>query len=348
MADNDNLSSKEIESVEFLCSAMLVEITKRQEQIELKQYLRDESILNLLFNNSDFIKTKGQEWGWNLSSPYIVVIMEGKMKVHGHRFSDVRATAENILLAKYPGVVTGMIGNYLVTLFPYHRIREKDSIVSDKWKDIPLKAYSELQRILSGERGIAADPRRQSEFRQGIEKAIAYAKEFDTPRLNCLVGKKIPGLRQEQHAVLVKNLRYAAEQLEKAGIKLLIEPVNHFDIPGFLLNKTQDALDLLAEIDHPNVYLQYDIYHAQREEGEIAGTLKTHLDKIQNIQIADNPGRHQPGTGELNFPFLLRTIDALGYHGYVSMEYVPTPNTEASLNWLKELGYGLKSSSVSK
>lgn len=199
----------------------------------------------------------------------------------------------------------------------------------------------------AGERGIAAHPERQSEFRQGVEKAIAYARVFGTPRLNCLVGKKLPGT-QEQHRVLIENLRYAAEKLQSAGIKLLVEPVNHFDVPGFLLNKTQDALNIIAEVGHPNLFLQYDIYHAQREEGELALTLKTHLGKIQNIQIADNPGRHQPGTGEINFRFLLWTIDALGYDGYVSMEYVPTPNTEVSLNWLKEHGYALRSKLASR
>lgn len=195
-----------------------------------------------------------------------------------------------------------------------------------------------------GERGIAAHPAREAEFREGVEKAIAYAQAFNTPRLNCLVGKRIPELTsQEQHDVLVKNLRFAAERLANAGIKLLVEPVNHFDIPGFLLNKTQDILDLFAEVDHPNLFLQYDIYHAQREEGELAMTLKSNMSKIQNIQIADTPGRHQPGTGEINFRFLLWTIDALGYDGYVSLEYIPSPNTEASLNWLKEHGYTLRS-----
>lgn len=150
LTDNNNLLSEEIESIEFLCSAMLVEIMKRQEQIELKQYLRDESLLNLLFNNSVYPETIGQMWGWNLATAHIVVIMEGKMKVRGHSFSDVRPTAENFLLAKYPGVVTGMIGKCLIALFPYQRkTREKDGQISGNWKKTPLKAYAELQGILS-------------------------------------------------------------------------------------------------------------------------------------------------------------------------------------------------------
>lgn len=195
----------------------------------------------------------------------------------------------------------------------------------------------------AGERGIAAYPGRQAEFRDGVEKAVAYAKVFNTPRINCLVGKQVPGHTDtEQRTVLVENLRFAAMKLQNEGVKLLVEPVNHFDIPGFLLNKTQEALNILAEVNHPNLFIQYDIYHAQREEGELAATLRAHMAKIQNIQIADNPGRHQPGTGEINYRFLLWTIDALGYDGYVSMEYIPSPNTEASLRWLEEHSYKLR------
>lgn len=195
----------------------------------------------------------------------------------------------------------------------------------------------------AGERGIAAHPDRRNEFREGVEKALRYAKVLNTSRINCLVGKQVAGhTEDEQRSVLVENLRYAAERLHEHRIKLLVEPINHFDIPGFLLNRTQDALNIFTEVDHPNLFIQYDIYHAQREEGELAQTLKSHMNKIENIQVADNPGRHQPGTGEISYRFLLWTIDALGYDGYVSMEYIPSPNTEASLAWLADHGYKLK------
>lgn len=194
----------------------------------------------------------------------------------------------------------------------------------------------------AGDRGIAANPARVDEFRAGVAKAITYAKALNVPRLNCLAGKANPAFTAEQHwQTLVENVRFAAEALAQAGLTLLVEPINHFDIPGFVVNRTQQALDLIAEVGLPNVAVQYDIYHAQREEGNITPTLRAHLAQIGHIQIADNPGRHQPGTGELNFPFLFAELDRLGYAGYVGCEYIPEPNTLASLGWLKKFGIQL-------
>lgn len=189
----------------------------------------------------------------------------------------------------------------------------------------------------AGERGIAADPARVDEFRAGVARAITYAKVLGAPRLNCLAGKANPAFTPEEHwATLAANLRFAAEALAAADLTLLIEPINHFDIPGFVVNRTQQALDLIAQIGQPNVAVQYDIYHAQREEGNITPTLRQHLTQIGHIQIADNPGRHQPGTGELNYPFLFAELDRLGYAGYVGCEYIPSPNTLDSLAWIKQ------------
>ena len=190
----------------------------------------------------------------------------------------------------------------------------------------------------AGDRGIAALPGRSDEFRAGVPKAIDYAKVLGVNRLNCLVGKRVAGHSDEEHwQTLVHNVRYAATELAAHGIELVVEPINHYDIPGFFINRTEQAIRLIDEVGLPNVRVQYDIYHAQREEGEITATLRKYMDRIGHIQIADNPGRHQPGTGEINFHFLFRQLDECGYAGWVGLEYVPTPDTVSSLGWMKEL-----------
>jgi hydroxypyruvate isomerase len=194
----------------------------------------------------------------------------------------------------------------------------------------------------AGERGIAANPERVAEFRAGVEQAAAWAVELGVPRLNCLAGKEAATVTAaEQEQVLKDNIRYAAAVLQDKGLKLMLEPINHYDIPGFMLNTSYQVLQLIAEVGAPNVYLQYDVYHAQREEGELAATIRKHIQQIGHIQIADNPGRHQPGTGEINYKFLLQELDNLGYEGYVSLEYVPQPDTLTSLNWISEHGFKL-------
>ena len=193
-----------------------------------------------------------------------------------------------------------------------------------------------------GERGIAANPERVEEFRAGVVKALEYALELGVGGLNCLAGKRIPGYNDDKHwSTLVGNVRYAAKALQEEGLRLMVEPINHFDVPGFFLNRTEQALKLIDEAGMPNIFLQYDIYHAQREEGDLVATLRKHIDKIGHIQIADNPGRHQPGTGEINYPFIFKEIDASGYRGHVGLEYVPIPDSRSSLAWVTEFGYKL-------
>ena len=190
----------------------------------------------------------------------------------------------------------------------------------------------------AGERGIACLPDRIAEFQAGVAKAIQYAKVLGVKQINCLAGK-IPanvdaGLVRE---TFVANLRYAAAELKNANIKLLIEPINTFDIPGFYLSKTQQAIDIMDEVGSDNLYLQYDIYHAQRMEGELCKTLEINLAKIAHIQLADNPGRNEPGTGEINYTHLFKFIDSIGYKGWIGCEYKPASSTEAGLGWIKEL-----------
>jgi hydroxypyruvate isomerase len=185
-----------------------------------------------------------------------------------------------------------------------------------------------------GERGIACLPDRVGEFQDGVGQAIDYALTLGCKQLNCLSGIGPPGMAADRlEATLVANLRFAADKLAAAGIRLLIEPINTFDIPGIFLCRTQQALDLMAAVGSDNLYLQYDIYHMQRMEGELAATIKAQLPRIAHMQLADNPGRNEPGTGEINYRFLLSFIDAIGYDGWIGCEYKPKGTTLDGLAW---------------
>ena len=187
----------------------------------------------------------------------------------------------------------------------------------------------------AGDRGIACDPARINEFRAGVPKAIEYATALGVPQLNCLAGKAPAGVSKEQlHETLVANLRFAAAELKKAGLRLLTEPINTFDIPGFFLHGTEQAVRLHDQVGADNLFLQHDIYHMQRMEGELAGTIKKHFSRIAHIQVADNPGRNEPGTGEINYAFLFNLLDSLGYQGWIGCEYKPATTTEAGLGWI--------------
>ncbi len=190
----------------------------------------------------------------------------------------------------------------------------------------------------AGERGIACHPDRIEEFRQGVALGIEYARALDCPQVNCLAGKVPAGVdRATAHKTFVENLRHAAGELKKAGIRLVMEPINTFDIPGFFLTHTAQALTLIDEVGSDNLLIQYDIYHMQRMEGELANTLSKHLAQIGHIQLADNPGRNEPGTGEINYPWLLRHIDAIGYAGWIGCEYKPAGRTEDGLGWIQAM-----------
>ena len=189
----------------------------------------------------------------------------------------------------------------------------------------------------AGERGIACLPDRVDEFRAGVGKAIEYATALGAPQLNCLAGKVPLGASDEMlRQTFVGNLTYAAAELKKAGLKLLIEPINTYDIPGFYLNRTAQAISIMDEVGADNLFLQYDIYHAQRSEGELAATIGKHLARIAHVQVADNPGRHEPGSGEINYAVLFRHLDQIGYRGHVGCEYKPATTTEAGLGWLEQ------------
>lgn len=189
-----------------------------------------------------------------------------------------------------------------------------------------------------GERGIAVLPDRVDEFRAGVDTALAYAKATGCTQINCLAGIAPAGVdRATLEAVFVDNLKYAAPRFEAAGVRLLIEMINVLDIPGFFLNTTSQALGILEKVGSDNLYLQYDIYHMQIMEGDLARTIEKHLPRIAHIQLADNPGRHEPGTGEINYPFLYAHLDRLGYAGWIGAEYKPKAGTEAGLGWFRAL-----------
>jgi hydroxypyruvate isomerase len=185
-----------------------------------------------------------------------------------------------------------------------------------------------------GERGIACDPARVGEFRDGVGRAIEYAKALGCPQLNCLAGIAPAGVDAGKlRETFVANLRFAAGALGGEGIRLLIEPINTFDMPGFYLSRTRQALDIIRDTGSANLFLQYDIYHMQRMEGELAATIRDNLPRIAHLQLADNPGRHEPGTGEINYRFLFGFLDSIGYDGWIGCEYKPRGGTDDGLGW---------------
>jgi hydroxypyruvate isomerase len=191
-----------------------------------------------------------------------------------------------------------------------------------------------------GERGIGCHPDRVDDFRKGVARGIEYASALGVPHVNCLAGKVPAGADAlDLRKTFVANLRHAACELKKAGLNLLIEPINTFDIPGFYLNTTAQALSILDEVGADNAFVQYDIYHAQRMEGELAATMAKHLARIGHIQLADNPGRNEPGSGEINYDFVFAHLDRIGYKGWIGCEYKPAATTEAGLGWLKRAAH---------
>jgi hydroxypyruvate isomerase len=187
-----------------------------------------------------------------------------------------------------------------------------------------------------GERGIACHPDRVGEFQDGVGKAIEYATALGCRQLNCLAGIAPKGVPEEKlRATFVANLKFAALKLKEAGIRLLIEPINTRDIPGFYLVRSRQAVEIIREVGSDNLFLQYDIYHMQIMEGDLARTIEGNLALIAHMQLADNPGRHEPGTGEINYSFLFEHIDHLGYAGWIGCEYKPRTTTDAGLDWMR-------------
>ena len=187
-----------------------------------------------------------------------------------------------------------------------------------------------------GERGIGCHADRVAEFKAGVDKAIDYATTLNCRQVNCLAGIRQPDRDPiEARETFIRNLQYAAPRLKAAGIKLLVEAINTRDIPGFFLTNTAQALDIIKAVGSDNLFVQYDIYHMQIMEGDLAPTIDKNLKMIPHMQLADTPGRHEPGTGEINFDFLLAHIDKAGYQGWIGCEYKPAGLTQDGLGWAK-------------
>ena len=223
-------------------------------------------------------------------------------------------------------------------LFPYAYAAEEIKAKLDEYQLQLVLHNLPPGKVEANERGIACLPDRVKEFRLGVATGIKYAKVLGVKQLNCLAGITPQSIDTKLlRQTLIANLQYAAKEFQDAGLKLLIEPINTFDIPNFYLSRTEQAISILDEVAAPNAFLQFDIYHAQRMAGELANTIELYLPRIAHMQLADNPGRNEPGTGEINYCFLFDLIDRLQYAGWIGCEYRPLTNTEAGLGWLKHL-----------
>ena len=221
-------------------------------------------------------------------------------------------------------------------LFPYDY--DRDHLVN-------LLGENELVQVLhnlpagdwdSGERGIACHPDRAGEFQESVGIAVDYASTLGCAQVNCLAGILPEGVDEiEAHGTFVDNLKYAAPICKNKGIKLIVESINTIDMPGFFLNNTEQAKGILSDVGSKNLFLQYDIYHMQIMEGDLARTIQSNLEVISHMQLADNPGRHEPGTGEINYDFLFQFIDEIGYPGWIGCEYIPTTTTLGGLSWIE-------------
>lgn len=222
-------------------------------------------------------------------------------------------------------------------LGPYAEPKEKvaDTLAANGLKQALFNApYGDWA---AGERGIGSLPGRVEEFRAGVATAIDYARALACPKVNVLAGLTTAGANED---IFVDNLQYAAPRFADAGIKLLIEPINTRDIPGFFLTTSAQAERILDRVAHDNLYIQYDIYHMQVMQGDLVPTYERLKDRIAHIQVADNPGRNEPGTGEINYPYVFAALDRLGYDGYVGCEYKPKAGpagTSAGLGWMRDL-----------
>ncbi|HAC18567.1 MAG TPA: hydroxypyruvate isomerase [Dehalococcoidia bacterium] len=221
-------------------------------------------------------------------------------------------------------------------LFPYDY---------DKGQLVELLSKHGLAQVLhnlpagdwdAGERGIACHPDRVGEFQDGVGKAVEYATMLNCPMVNCLAGIAPKSVASDRiHATLLDNLKFAASKLGEAGVQLLIEPINTIDIPGFYITGTQQGRSIINDTGSLNLFLQQDIYHMQIMEGDLARTIESNLDVIRHMQLADNPGRNEPGTGEINYPFLFGFIDNIDYEGWIGCEYRPAGDTIEGLGWIE-------------
>lgn len=225
-------------------------------------------------------------------------------------------------------------------LFPYeHDASDVNAALTDAGLTLALFNFP-AGDFTAGDRGLASDPSRVVKFQESAQLAMEYAAVLRPEKMNCLAGKVLPDVpRAAQLDTLVANLRYAADRATEHGVRLVMEPLNPYDAPGYLIPTPDEGFAVIERANHPNLKLQYDIYHAQRTQGNMTTTLAARMPLIGHIQIADSPDRHEPGTGEINYPFILQAIDDAGYDGWISLEYRPSGDTENSLHWLRTMGF---------
>lgn len=222
-------------------------------------------------------------------------------------------------------------------LIPYDHPAEDISQKLTEHK-LELKLFNMAQGDwASGERGMAALPNRQDEFKQSVDQALYYALALKCPQLHCMSGIVPNGAsREECTQIYIENLKYLGRKAAPLGIHIMVEAINAVDIPNFLVNNQEQSLNIVQHVGLENVKMQFDIYHCQMAQGSVATRLTKFLPYIGHVQIADVPGRHEPGTGEINFPFLLKHLDDIGYKGWVGCEYIPQSGTLDGLKWLDD------------
>ncbi len=221
-------------------------------------------------------------------------------------------------------------------LFPYAHDKDQLAELIERHKLDMVLFNMPPGDFTAGDRGLACIPSRKVEFQDAVGKALDYAIALNCKQLHCMAGLKPVGVNEEtMRATYIENLQFAAKEVGKHGIDLLIEAINTRDIPGFYLNYSAQAFDVMHYAGMPNLKFQYDIYHMQIMEGDLAPTIEKNLDKIAHMQLADTPGRHEPGTGEINYDFLFEFIDRIGYTGWIGCEYRPAGKTEDGLGWAK-------------
>jgi len=198
-----------------------------------------------------------------------------------------------------------------------------------------LQFNLDMGNVPAGERGFPSLPDQKERFRSGFDLALEYARRLEVRQLHCLAGNRIPGFsREDQLACMRDNLEWLVPQLETSDLHLNIEPLNAFESPDYLFSHPGNLFAALRDLALSRIGVIYDLYHAQLMAGNLVSTLRENLALVGHIQVADVPGRHQPGTGEINFPFVFSEIEAVGYEGFVSLEYIPIGATEESLAWL--------------
>ena len=194
-----------------------------------------------------------------------------------------------------------------------------------------------------GERGLGCLPGRQKELREGVATTIDYAQALNCKCINLLGGIPPRGADlREIRQIFVDNLRYAAAELKKRGMRLVIEPVNTYDSPGVFLTRTEQAVEIIRDVGADNLGIEYDVYQAQLMEGDLSNTIRKHMSLIWHMQVADVPSRAEPGTGEINYDHVLRVIDEAGYHGWIGCDYKPSKDTLSSFGWMKRWDPSIK------